>query len=128
MLTWPTSETAQTLPNSSADVCFAPGNDRTTDITDSPFGAKKRKYHARRSPCQSLSQPMVELPRVSTALVLQLNSCTFSSVQQPSEMETGKGVAGVQPDQRSKGRHRPGVSGLELGERLRILRCRVCVE
>jgi hypothetical protein len=43
-----------------------------------------------------------------SAPLFQLNAHTFTSVQQPSQVKASKGIAGMRPDQRRKGWHRPG--------------------
>src|ERR1700735_5236425 len=66
--------------------------------------------------------------RRASVPLFQLNTRTFSAVQQPSQVKDSKCIAGMRPDQRCKGRHGRAVSGFELGERLTILRRRRSVE
>src|SRR3954464_15987959 len=54
-------------------------------------------------------------------MLLELHTNALGAVKQPSQMEAGERVLGMQADQRGKCRHCRGVSGFKFRERLGIL-------
>src|ERR1700748_866135 len=67
-------------------------------------------------------------PEAARPASFQLHRGALGTVQQPLEVEAGKRVIGMEPDERSKRGHRQSVARLQFGECLEVLRGRRCQE
>ena len=61
------------------------------------------------------------MPGVPWMLSFQLHADALGAVEQPSQVEAGQRIVGMQPDQRGKRRHRRGVAGFEFQKGFGIL-------